>query len=106
MRWVAASNCGPCECWDIESLGAKDDARESSLCGNNAVVRDSENITHNELVTYLDKRLKRVTRSHYEEHGALQRGGPSRGTWQGPERCSRDYRVARNSGHYGRVRGW
>ena len=105
MPWVAASNCGPCESWDTESLGAKDDVGESSSCGRNAVVCDSENTPRRELVTYFDKCLKRVTHSHHEEHVALQPGGPSQGTGQGPERCSRDYRVARNSGHYGRVQG-
>ena len=70
------------------------------------MVCDSENIPRNELVTYLDKRLIRVTHLHHEVHNALQPGGPSRGTWRGPERCSRDYRVARNSGHFDRVQGW
>ena len=69
------------------------------------MVCGSENIPRSELVTYFDKRLELVTHSHHEEHDALQPGGPSQGTGQGPERCSRDYRVARNSGHCGRVQG-
>ena len=54
--------------------------------------------------THLDKCLERVAYFLRRENcKALQPEGLSRGSGQGLEKDSRDYRVARNSGGYGRV---